>query len=379
MAATVLKTDFQHPADGWYNIEAKGNHPTSDSTLTQVIDDRAVNSIVNRFNADADDGKLSHGHDMLIDHEHFKHDQSKETIAYGWLQQLQARADGIYGKIRWTSTGLAAVDGGDYRFFSTEYDPADFQILNRDKPLQARPLKLDGLTLTNDPNNKGGKPITNRAAPGAPPIPKVAPHLVAAANQQDKDLEPLTTFLDKVRTIHREGQKALGGSIGAHFNINHAWNHAMLLYPDLHAAAYGLVSATPDDDDASDVQLAGQQLTEVTNRLSRLAGCSLPTAYSIAGQEFPALLHRLVPAASRILNRKKLESSPKSVKEFSAKLLNRFIRAEIASSGHPYSVCLARVMNREPVISQLATNQLAPIEVMVSHPGTWARLQMEME
>ncbi len=52
-----------------------------------------------------------------------------------------------------------AVDGGDYRFFSTEYDPADLEKLqNR----QVRPLRLDGLTLTNDPNNKGGKPITNR-------------------------------------------------------------------------------------------------------------------------------------------------------------------------------------------------------------------------
>jgi hypothetical protein len=86
----------------------------------------------------------------------------KETIAYGWLMGLQGRADGIYGQIRWTATGQAAVDGGDYRLFSTEYDPADMEVLSEGAPMRARPLKLDGLTLTNAPNNKGASPITNR-------------------------------------------------------------------------------------------------------------------------------------------------------------------------------------------------------------------------
>ncbi|HWY30884.1 MAG TPA: phage protease, partial [Candidatus Acidoferrum sp.] len=104
------------------------------------------------------------GHEMLIDHEHFKHDAGKETIAYGWLQQLEHRDDGIFGRIRWSATGQKAVDGGDYRFFSTEYDPADLEILN---DRRVRPLRLAGLTLTNDPNNKGARPITNRQGAGA--------------------------------------------------------------------------------------------------------------------------------------------------------------------------------------------------------------------
>ena len=143
-------------------IEPMGNHPNRAGGVVQVVDAASVKSIVNRFNADADAGKLSHGHEMLIDHEHFKHQADQETIAYGWLTKLTNRDDGIYGQIRWTGTGQAAVDKGDYRFFSTEYDPADLKVLNDGKPKQVRPLRLDGLTLTNDPNNKGGKPITNR-------------------------------------------------------------------------------------------------------------------------------------------------------------------------------------------------------------------------
>jgi phage I-like protein len=158
----ILNREFKHPDDGWYHIEPKGEHPNATAGVVQVIDDEATITIVNGFNMAADVGQLSHGHEMLIDHEHFSHDPDKETRAFGWLGSLQNRVDGIYGQIRWTDTGKKAVDGGDYRFFSTEYDPAHVAIVNRDSK-RIRPLALAGLTLTNRPNNRGGKPITNSA------------------------------------------------------------------------------------------------------------------------------------------------------------------------------------------------------------------------
>lgn len=171
MSTPVLNREFKHPADGWYHIEPKGEHANPGAGVIQVIDEEAIQSIVSRFNADATAGNLSHGTEMLIDHEHFKHDRDKETRAYGWLQQLQTRADGIYGRVRWTSTGKEAVDGGDYRFFSSEYDPKETKYLNEDEgragspapeARRLRPLRLEGLTLTNQPNNRGQRPITNR-------------------------------------------------------------------------------------------------------------------------------------------------------------------------------------------------------------------------
>jgi phage I-like protein len=167
MNTPILNRDFQHPADGWYQIEAKGEHPNRRAGIVQVIDDLAGQSIAERFNAEAAEAGFA---GMLIDHEHFKHDEDKETVAYGWLAALQNRADGIYGQIRWTDTGRKSVDGGDYRFFSTEYDPADLTILNRgESPQRVRPMCLDGLTLTNANNNKGQKPITNRGVEIDPP------------------------------------------------------------------------------------------------------------------------------------------------------------------------------------------------------------------
>ena len=162
----ILNRAFQHPTDGWYQIETPGNHPNAEAGVVQVIDDAAVTSIVNRFNREADAYEAQHGvpfPGMLIDHEHFKHQTDKETVAYGWLMRLDNRQGKPFGQIHWTTTGKPAVDGGDYRFFSTEYDPKQVQILNTTgKVKRVRPLRLDGLTLTNDPNNQPAKPITNR-------------------------------------------------------------------------------------------------------------------------------------------------------------------------------------------------------------------------
>lgn len=167
MNPLILNRDFKHPADGWYMIEPAGEHLNQEAGVVQVLDQRARQAIVEDFNRGADaQGDAFPG--MLVDHEHFKHQDDQETRAYGWLLRTQNRADGIYGRINWTSTGKPAVDGGDYRYFSTEYDPAHLQILNRQgDTVRARPLRLAGLTLTNSPNNRGGKPITNRQAGGA--------------------------------------------------------------------------------------------------------------------------------------------------------------------------------------------------------------------
>lgn len=168
MNISILNREFQHPTDGWYQIEAKGEHPNRKADVLQIIDGTSADSICNRFNEAAKAGKLRHGNEMLIDHEHFSDNPDKETRAYGWLTELQNRDDGIYGKIRWSSTGKAAVDGGDYRFFSTEYCGAlenvdRSQVVNRNlKGEPIRPLELTGLTLTNMNNNRGQKPITNR-------------------------------------------------------------------------------------------------------------------------------------------------------------------------------------------------------------------------
>ena len=167
---TLASRAFYHPTDAWYQIEPKGQHLNKAAGLLQIIDDTALTSIATRF---AREAGVPGFPGMLIDHDHFKHDLKQESRAFGWLDSVKARQDGLYGQIRWTGTGKAAVDSGDYRFFSTEYDLVDLEPLGIIGNMRrVRPLRLSGLTVTNDPNNRGGKPITNRAAelPLGPPL-----------------------------------------------------------------------------------------------------------------------------------------------------------------------------------------------------------------
>jgi hypothetical protein len=161
---------------------------------------------------------------------------------------LQARADGIYGRVRWSKTGQEAVDGGDYRFFSTEYAPADCvecQVASGEGKTRAdqgeadgetgqnaslatrhstlpgvRPLRLDGLTLTNMNNNRGQKPITNRdpSGPANQPITEIkrmntiANQLGLAADVSEEIiLAEVTRLLNRVTEMipHEEENKSL--------------------------------------------------------------------------------------------------------------------------------------------------------------------------
>jgi hypothetical protein len=241
MNLPILNRQFEHPADGWYQIEVPGEHLNAGSGVMQIIDCAAVDSIVNRFNQEADAYEPQHGTPfpgMLVDHEHFKHDPDKETIAYGWLMRMENRDGKPFGQIRWTNTGKPAIDGGDYRFFSSEYAPQDLQVLNHGKkPLRVRPLRLDGLTLTNDPNNKGGAAITNRSPrPAAKKFPDntklnmtniatklginaeagedaILAEITRLLNRADISSADLTTLKQRTTALEAENQTLLGEQV----------------------------------------------------------------------------------------------------------------------------------------------------------------------
>jgi phage I-like protein len=152
------------PADGWYEIETPGEHFNPAAGIVQLLDAQAFDSIVNRFKAEAAKPNFA---GLLIDQDHFSLDPAKSSESFGWLMEVRNRDGHLEGKIDWTDIGEPAVTKKRFKFFSTVYDPADVAkvgsrlVNNRAYPL-VRPLALDRLALTNDPNNKGGKPISNR-------------------------------------------------------------------------------------------------------------------------------------------------------------------------------------------------------------------------
>ena len=145
---------FQLPEDGFIHLvpigEFKLKHRQGDEVIEiiQVVDEEATQSILNSFEKE-----------LLLNYDHFAHRLDRESKAAGWIQELEKRPDGIYGRVRWTNSGKRDVTGGEYRFVSPEFDAADTQALGN---WRYRILRLDGAALTNSPNMKTLTPLSNR-------------------------------------------------------------------------------------------------------------------------------------------------------------------------------------------------------------------------
>lgn len=162
MNARILNREGKVPADGWYQIEVTGTHPAGKwpdgRPRKQVIDEAALASIVNRFNAErAAAGENWAG--LLTDADHLSHDLENSTEALAWVQELAVRNGQLHARLDLTDIGDPAIRNRRYKFFSTEYDPDDVEDLGDGS---VRPLRLSGLAFTNRPNNRGAKPISNR-------------------------------------------------------------------------------------------------------------------------------------------------------------------------------------------------------------------------
>ena len=149
----VLNRTGTLPQDGWYHIAPIGDFPvtTEGQRMMQVIDKKAVESMA---------AQPIEGAPLLVDYDHFSYDPERSSEAAGWITALESRPDGLYAKIEWTDTGSTAVQNKRYRFVSPVWYPGDCEPVANGK---IRPLRLDSIALTNSPNLKGMRPLSNRA------------------------------------------------------------------------------------------------------------------------------------------------------------------------------------------------------------------------
>lgn len=154
MKSTIF-TPFSLADDGFIMIAAKGEHPwiseDGKTRILQIVDDGSLQAQAEAFNRA--------GKELLLDYDHESYDMDKRTTAAGWITNVEVRPDGLYGKVRWSECGTRDVTGGNFRFTSPTYLPRTMEDLGEGNK---RPTQLDTVALTNRPNMKGMKPITNR-------------------------------------------------------------------------------------------------------------------------------------------------------------------------------------------------------------------------
>jgi phage I-like protein len=146
---------FTMPADGWFHLVPRGEFYNAEAGLMQVVDDASLAAMANRFAPSA-----------LVDFDHFSYDPEKSSEAAAWIDEVQVRGDGLWGKMRLTDVGEPALKNGRYRFISPVWLRSDVEDLGNNR---VRPLRLDTAGLTNNPNMKGMVALTNRnTLPGNP-------------------------------------------------------------------------------------------------------------------------------------------------------------------------------------------------------------------
>lgn len=161
---------FLTDPQGWSHIIPFGEYPHEATGLVQVLDEDALEAILENFKTDA---LNEHFPGLLVDFDHGSLDAQRPTEAAGWIEPghgarpedvMEVREDGLWAKIRLTDLGRQAVENGRYRLVSPVWNESECQALDTEGK-RVRPMRLDRVALTNDPNLKRWKlsPLSNRS------------------------------------------------------------------------------------------------------------------------------------------------------------------------------------------------------------------------
>lgn len=148
--------EFAMPADNWIPLVPLGEFEHSRSGIMQVVDEVAISAMIDQFPAN--------GGELLVDFDHDSLDSDKPTKAAAWIQQVEARDDGLWGRVRWSKSGADSVRGGDFRYISPVFLPSECENLGNSR---VRVLRLESAGLTNRPNMTVGA-LANRAEETVP-------------------------------------------------------------------------------------------------------------------------------------------------------------------------------------------------------------------
>ncbi|QEW19255.1 Mu-like prophage I protein [Marinibacterium anthonyi] len=119
--------------ESWVQLLPAGRFDLTDKRGPWVVKD--VAAVIARSRGD-----LERGMPVDMDHALERHREA-EAPAAGWIEELAARDDGVWGRIAWTPTGKAKIEGREYRFISP--------VVMVTKAGEVMSIKRAG--LTNDP------------------------------------------------------------------------------------------------------------------------------------------------------------------------------------------------------------------------------------
>lgn len=146
----------------WMHVCPLGEHPWTSAdgkeVIVQLIDQEACEAMARTYPLSIPNSRVD------VDHESM--DADKRTAAVGWGRKAEARDDGLWVEVEWNPDGHQLVSNKVYRFNSPCFPRDGLVDLGSGR---FRVTKLGVIALTNDPNLRGQKPLTNSRAQSANP------------------------------------------------------------------------------------------------------------------------------------------------------------------------------------------------------------------
>jgi hypothetical protein len=146
------KTEFELSAqDDYLQLSPIGVFPHPRGL--QNVDKAALEAIVKNFKSFFSRlGRRFAGLPFYVGHPDVQgySNSYSDRKAYGWIMDLEAREDGLYGRTKWSAAGRELIRNGHYKFLSPTWSVENIGN-NSGQPVY-RPTQLISVGLTNEPN-----------------------------------------------------------------------------------------------------------------------------------------------------------------------------------------------------------------------------------
>lgn len=159
----------------WLQLSPYGEFPHSRGL--QQIDRAAAEGMVAQFNSfRARLGRLFGGLPVYVGHPDLANaNELADRKAYGWLTELEAREEGLFGRAKWSEAGCELLQNAHYKYLSPYWEARE--VANRDGRKIYQPVALISVGLTNQPNIPV-RPLANEV------------ENPASESEEDRDIQP---------------------------------------------------------------------------------------------------------------------------------------------------------------------------------------------
>ncbi|HEV8542362.1 MAG TPA: DUF935 family protein [Verrucomicrobiae bacterium] len=163
-SAAALENEFAVLQPDWLQLSPYGDFPHSRGL--QRMDRPVADGMVARFNSfRARLGRLFGGVPVYVGHPDMANsNELADRKAYGWIMELEAREDGLYGRVKWSDAGTELLQNAHYKYLSPYWEAREIGNANGRRIYQ--PAALISVGLTNQPNIPV-KPLANEIHPAS--------------------------------------------------------------------------------------------------------------------------------------------------------------------------------------------------------------------